>query len=158
MKSILSFRGQHSFLSNFYPLVEPIELTMDNGNVYKFLTIENAYQASKIDYKVYGYEQYHKMVVEFQHCSAKKAKSMGRIVSMKNNFDRINTMERLIELKFPIGSSLAQKLLDTNDYTLYEGNVWNDNFWGVDSKTLKGQNWLGVLLMHHREKLRNYNL
>jgi predicted NAD-dependent protein-ADP-ribosyltransferase YbiA (DUF1768 family) len=45
--------------------------------------------------------------------------------------------------------------LDTGEAKLEEGNRWGDEFWGVNLKTGRGKNWLGVLLMRVRNELRS---
>ena len=44
------------------------------------------------------------------------------------------------------------KLLDTGDTELIEGNNWHDTFWGVCKG--KGQNNLGKILMEVRKDIR----
>jgi hypothetical protein len=63
-------------------------------------------------------------------------------------------MEDLVRQKFTRHPDLKEKLLATGNRPLYEGNTWRDHFWGVSSKTLKGQNHLGKILMRVREDLR----
>ena len=49
---------------------------------------------------------------------------------------------------------LKALLLATGDAELQEGNTWNDTFWGVSSKTGKGKNTLGKILMKVRGELQ----
>ena len=60
-------------------------------------------------------------------------------------------MEKLLKLKFS-KYSLKQRLLNTGNAMLIEGNDWNDTFWGVCNG--KGQNHLGKLLMEIRKELQ----
>jgi predicted NAD-dependent protein-ADP-ribosyltransferase YbiA (DUF1768 family) len=45
-------------------------------------------------------------------------------------------------------------LLDTGNQEIREGNMWNDDFWGVCMKRNKGKNILGKILMDLREELK----
>jgi len=59
-------------------------------------------------------------------------------------------MWELLKQKFndPV---LKQKLLDTGDQELVEGNFWNDFTWGVCNGV--GKNWLGKMLVELRKRL-----
>ena len=47
-----------------------------------------------------------------------------------------------------------QKLLNTGDAEIQEGNAWGDLFWGVDIITGEGKNKLGKRIMLIRKILR----
>ena len=57
----------------------------------------------------------------------------------------------LVLEKFKQNPELKQKLLETGNQELIEGNTWNDTFWGVCNG--QGQNWLGKILMLARSEL-----
>ena len=58
-------------------------------------------------------------------------------------------------LKFTTSNDLfRQKLLSTGDAVLIE-RAPNDNYWAISTKTSKGQNMLGALLMATREFIRS---
>lgn len=59
-------------------------------------------------------------------------------------------MEDLLREKFQ-RKDLKQKLLDTGDAELIEGNTWGDTYWGMVGN--KGHNHLGRLLMKVREEI-----
>lgn len=62
----------------------------------------------------------------------------------------------LVQRKFSARNpELLRRLLDTGDLTLIEGNHWGDTFWGVDIRTGKGDNHLGMILMQVREQRRH---
>lgn len=61
-------------------------------------------------------------------------------------------MQDLVWQKFSNSPELAKMLLETGDAVLEEGNDWGDTFWGICDG--KGENHLGKILMHTREKLR----
>lgn len=63
---------------------------------------------------------------------------------------KLQIMEDLLVQKFAY-PELKEKLLQTGDQLLVEGNYWGDTFWGVDNKK-GGLNHLGKLLMKIREQ------
>jgi ribA/ribD-fused uncharacterized protein len=68
---------------------------------------------------------------------------------------KITAMMKGLRQKFPEGSELAQKLIDTGDLYLVEYAPWRsgpDRYWGVDAE-YKGLNWLGRCLMVRRDEL-----
>ena len=141
MDQIISFNGEFSFLSNFYP---------GRVNVYK--SAEAAYQAQKCenpdDRK------------QFIPLDAGHAKRLGRRVSVRPGWDemRVDVMRDVVHTKFRSNPDLAEKLLATEDAELIEGNCWHDNFFGdclcrACAKT-PGENWLGKILMDERSALK----
>lgn len=132
---IKGFKDEYAFLSNFYPCSIEYE-----GVVYH--SVENAYQAAK-----FLQSQRDKFVT----CTASKAKFYGKGILLQ---DRENIMFNLLTKKFS-HAKLAKMLLDTGDMDLIEWNTWGDTFWGICSKTMKGQNRLGVLLMNVRRNLQS---
>lgn len=137
--SIPYFRGPYSFLSNFY--LSEMEV---NGIV--FPALENAYQSLKTtDESAWPV---------FAKVSPSVAKQMGRKIPLRPDWEevKLDAMYQLVAIKFAVGTELAQKLLDTADRELIEGNTWNDRFWGICNG--KGENWLGRILMHWRSELR----
>jgi len=133
-----NFRGEYTFLSNFF--ICPI--TYEGLN---FPSVENAFQASKtlnLSERVY-----------FTRISAVEAKREGRKLSLRPDWEevKIKILTDLIKLKFQI-PDLRQRLLSTNNEELVEGNTWNDTFWGVCNGI--GQNNLGKILMMIREEIK----
>lgn len=136
-----SFKGEHAFLSNFYPT----KIVVD-GIVYR--SVEHAYQAAKTtDEKV-------KRVIRAKPY-ASEAKRLGDTVQKREDWDniKIGVMKELLDLKFAEGTELAEQLLSTGDEELAEGNWWGDTFWGVCKG--KGENHLGKLLMDRRKVLKS---
>jgi ribA/ribD-fused uncharacterized protein len=142
---IAFFRGRWEFLSNFYPSEVKLK-----GKTYP--TVEHAFQAAKT------LDEADRERIRLAE-TAGQAKAMGRKVALRsgwavgNNGIRVQVMRALLKQKFAPGTELAQKLLDTEDREIVEGNTWNDTFWGVCNG--KGKNRLGELLMAIREELRN---
>jgi ribA/ribD-fused uncharacterized protein len=140
MMTIDDFRGDYAFLSNFH--VAPVTV-----NHITYPTVEHAFQACKTVNEA-----------ERRHIAAAptpgEAKRRGRHATLRADWDevRITCMRSIVWCKFTQHPDLAEKLLATGDATLIEGNWWHDKFWGVCEG--KGQNWLGILLMETRERLR----
>lgn len=134
---IAGFFGPHRFLSNFFDAKVTLE-----GDTYP--SVENAYQAAKTKRHLRS---------AFQICSAGQAKTMGRSVVVRKDWDaiKVDVMRDLLMQKFAPGTEMAKKLLETNPRELIEDNTWGDTFWGRCKG--RGQNNLGRLLMQCRELL-----
>lgn len=129
MTTIDSFTGQYRFLSNFYPI--------SSG------TVEHLFQASK----TYDLEWMDKIL---NAPTPGEAKRLGRKAPLREDWDEIKLiiMENLLLHKFSI-PELRDKLLETGDAELAEGNWWGDTYWGKCNGL--GHNHLGRLLMKIRE-------
>jgi len=134
-----SFSGEYRFLSNFFP-------TKVNLEGIEFPTLENAYQAAKN----FDWER-RKM---FTTLSAGQAKREGQKTMMRPDWEQVKVliMTSLVRDKFTRNPELGQRLLETGDAMLIEGNHWGDTFWGVCKG--KGENHLGKVLMKVREELK----
>ena len=118
---IYYFRKEYDFLSNFHPA--PIKI---NGITYP--SSENAYMAAKtedLDLKKH-----------ISTLSAEDAKRLGRELKLRPHWEDIKVMEMQIILhhKFIQHPELGDRLINTGNSLLIEGNWWNDNFWGVHMK------------------------
>jgi N-glycosidase YbiA len=135
--SIESFSGEYRWLSNFWPA--PI--------VYRgmrFLTTEHAYQALKS-----GDPDEQRAIARLP--TPGKAKKAGtRIRCPDPNFDKLTVMLEINRLKYEI-PELREKLLETGDLEIIEGNTWGDVFWGVCDGA--GENHLGCILMQIRTEI-----
>jgi len=146
METITEFKEQYRFLSNFYQ--QPFS--------YQGLTYPNAeaaFQAQKCasEEEKVKYTTIKNPVV---------AKRMGKKEpNLPADWDERGTdiMEGILRAKFSI-SELAEKLLDTGDKVLIEGNHWHDNRWGhctcARCAEKPYENRLGAILMRIREELR----
>ena len=133
---ISDFRGENSFLSNFYPTRVSFE-----GLVY--LSSEAAYQAQKTidpDFKL-----------KFCTISAKDAKYLGSTIKIRPDWNNIkdDIMTRVVKCKFEQNNTIRKKLTDTLNDELVEENTWNDTYWGKCRG--KGMNMLGKILMEVRQ-------
>ena len=137
---ICGFFEEYRFLSNFYEA--PV--------TYRGLTYQNneaAFQAQKCLTE--------EEMRRFTALSARSAKSLGRRVALRPDWEevKVGIMEEIVRAKFTQNEDLAVKLINTGDRELIEGNTWRDLFWGVDLKTRKGKNNLGIILMKIRAEL-----
>jgi len=137
--AIDSFKGDHRFLSNFWPA--PILLF---GLSYP--TTEHAYQAAKCKWAVAAEN------IRLAETPG-KAKRMGREAQARSDWDliKLDIMRLITKLKYA-HPDLRILLLATGDQQLIEGNTWGDTFWGVCDGI--GENHLGRILMDVRDSLR----
>lgn len=134
-----SFRGEYSFLSNFYPVPH---------GVYGYATVEHFFVAMKSTDA--GYR------TRVRACAtAKDAKRMDRTVKLREDWEAIKNDVMLtgLRFKFKPDSDLARQLLATGDEVIEEANTWHDTYWGICNGV--GHNMLGKMLMTVREELRN---
>lgn len=135
---ITEFQGEYRWLSNFWLVDIPW------GADITFPSVENAYQGLK----TFNWSD----TERFVNMTPAEAKREGRLLEIRPDWDVIKpyVMLMLLKAKFK-NPELAQKLKDTEDALLIEGNTWGDTYWGqVDGK---GENWLGFLLMKVRDRL-----
>lgn len=135
-----NFRGDFSFLSNFYESTIYVD-----GERYR--SVEHAHQAYKtID------PWSRKLVREAK--TASDAKKLGKSVPLRDDWDavKIDLMRSFVRKKFE-NPFLRPLLVSTGDAELIESNTWNDTFWGVCKGV--GQNWLGRILMDVRDEIKN---
>lgn len=144
MKVIDDFSGEYAFLSNFYP-------AQINYKGMDYATTEHAYQAQKFLDKSDQLKIRNAGSPGNAKRLAKQFKKQGKV--RDNWFDmNLEVMLDVLRLKFAI-PELKQKLLDTGDAKLIEGNYWHDYFFGVCNG--RGQNHLGRLLMKVREEIKH---
>jgi hypothetical protein len=134
---IKRFSGKYRFLSNFY---------WHNG-----WCVELPFQAAKAKTE----EERQKIL----NCmDAREAKKLGRATKLREDWEevKVQVMLTLLRNKFKI-PELRQKLIETTNQKLVEGNTWHDNVWGdcyCDKCAHKhGRNLLGKLLMHVRQEI-----
>lgn len=141
-EKITTFIGEYCFLSNFYR--SPITWA---GKTWP--TVEHAYQAAKTSDPVV---QEAIRVLELPN----QAKRAGRYVQIRPDWEdvKVDLMMELVDIKFTQHPELKQRLLDTSDLYIEEGNTWRDTFWGVCPPGGSGKNFLGRILMSLRHFYR----
>lgn len=134
---INSFKDDYAFLSNMYETH-----VFYNGAHYN--NSEAAFQAQKNPEEA----------LKFIGVSGYMAKKLGKKVALRPDWDevKLQIMYEIVSAKFSQNETLKQKLIDTGNATLIEGNTWNDRFWGVCNG--EGENHLGKLLMRVRLELK----
>ena len=145
MPVIDRFRGEHFFLSNFFPAVTP-----HRGR--EFPTSEHAFAAAKTTDEA-------TIAAIVATPDPGEAKQIGRSAPLVGDWDarRFEVMEEIVTAKFTYNSGLADKLVATAGVLLVEGNTWHDQTWGSctcpDHQQIPGGNALGVILMSVRLRL-----
>jgi len=136
---INEFSGEYRWLSNFWSCV----VTLDG---IPYPTIENAYQAAKTMNNIER--------IPFQYISPFHAKSMGRKISLRLDWDFVkpHIMKSLLIEKFE-QEEFREKLINTDNSPIIEGNTWGDVYWGVCDG--KGKNLLGIMIMDIRADIHN---
>lgn len=139
-KAISEFRNENYFLSNYYPA--QIQ--------YKGVTFKNneaAFQSMKCPERIW----------EFCRLEPNEAKRLGRKVKLRDDWEYIkdDVMYEICMAKFSQNQDLSNRLINTGNAELFEGNTWGDTIWGVCDG--KGENRLGKILMRIRERLQISN-
>lgn len=143
---ITRFRDKHAFLSNFYR--SPVK-----AYGVLFPTAEHAFVAAKLQ------NPNTKQLLGIRNLySPTDARSYGRHIKLRPDWEqvKVDMMRIILERKF-YPDEMCQKLLDTGDQELIEGNYHGDYFWGKCKvgTEWKGRNQLGKLLMEIRERKIN---
>jgi hypothetical protein len=137
---INEFQDEYRFLSNFYYskiLYEGIE----------YPSVEHAFQAAKTLDK-----ELRLFMSKMKSCN--DVKGYGRKVDLREDWEQVKlqVMYDLVKIKFTSNNYLKQKLIETENEELIEGNYWNDFYWGICNG--KGENHLGKILMKVRKELQ----
>lgn len=135
---INKFRNEYYFLSNYYMAPVTYDTVTYSNN-------EAAFQAQKVPED----ERY-----LFVNATPNEAKRLGRLCKLREDWEdvKIDIMKEIVTAKFEQNPDLAEKLLNTGDEYLEEGNTWGDKIWGTVNGI--GANHLGQILMEVRDKLR----
>ena len=144
-KAINRFDGEYAFLSNFYDF--PV-----SAHGISYQNSEAAFQAQKCEDV--------KDRLEFRTMTAREAKKAGRKVKLRQHWDGMKDDEMLLILRNKFSNpEMAEKLLDTGNRELVEGNYWHDNYWGnctcEKCRNVEGKNKLGQMLMVIRDEQRS---
>ena len=141
-RKVKQFNGEYRWLSNFW---NKNVLIVHEG--ITFTSNENFYQAMKtkdVDKRI--------QISKMNEADAKaEGKWIEKSHMFRDNWDEIKESVMLYGLKQKFKNPIMkQKLLDTEDMVIEEGNTWNDREWGICLKTGEGENKLGKLLMKIR--------
>lgn len=141
METINTFRDEYFFLSNFYEA--PIVF---GGITYN--SNEAAFQAQKT------FDENER--IRISQMSPAMAKKAGRCVKLRSDWEEVKNdfMYAICLAKFAQNPDLMNKLFQTGNKILVEGNTWNDKEWGVCDG--EGKNKLGKILMDVRGYLREH--
>ena len=134
-----NFKGEYFFLSNFYP-------TKIKYNGIQYLNNEAAFQAQKCTTM--------EDRIKFSYLNPSDAKKLGRRIILRNDWEsvKISIMREIVFEKFKQNPHLTEKLLDTGNIYLEEGNNWGDRIWGTVNGV--GRNELGKILMEVRKEIK----
>lgn len=140
------FRGDQWYRSNFYP-----SKIIIRGQEWP--TSEHVFQAAKfIDPDTRELIR----VCETARLAKQLAQELKDEVRPDWKKISISVMYKTLKLKFNQNPNLITKLKNSTDH-IVEDNYWHDNFWGdchCDAcKDIKGENWLGKLLMRLRDEM-----
>jgi ribA/ribD-fused uncharacterized protein len=127
-----------------------------------FKTNENFYQAMKLPKEEVNLR---KQIAYMLPNKAKLAlRDQNKFITRWDWTDdlKLQVMEFGLRWKFqPEALYWHPKLISTGDEELIEINTWHDNFWGncicAKCEKIKGQNWLGKLLMKIRQEYKHVN-
>lgn len=138
---IKEFKGKYYFLSNYSK--SDIKI-----NDITFLNAESAFHSFK-DMKRQS---------QFENLDPATAKRKGRNVKLRGDWESVKDeiMYLVVKEKFKQNEELREKLIETGNEYLEEGNTWNDTYWGVCNG--KGKNKLGKILMKVRSEMKNIEL
>lgn len=137
------FNGEYLFLSNFYEGEEFEYKGM------KFRNSEAAFHSQKDVLRE----------KEFEGLRPSDSKKLGRRVNLRNDWEDVKEqiMYDICLAKFSQSETLKEKLLNTGDKCLIEGNSHGDSCWGkIYSQKYNqwvGDNKLGKILMKIRREL-----
>lgn len=139
---INEFKGDYRFLSNFF-----MTDVMYDGQLWP--SSEHAYMAAKTTCSMT------RALINSAPTPA-EAKKIGRNLVLRPGWDSMKyaIMHEILMDKFERNAIIRQKLIDTGDQQLVEGNWWGDKIWGVCLKTGQGQNKLGEALMTVRTHMQ----
>ena len=143
MPQIISFKGEHFFLSNFFPISVYYE-----GIHYP--SSEHAYVGAKTTDRHLKEE-----IAKVK--TAGEVKKIGRFIDLRPDWEevKVNEMRKILSVKFsPFRSDMPIRTMleATAPYELIEGNTWGDTFWG-QCPIGNGKNMLGKLLMELRDDI-----
>lgn len=158
---IREFRGKYVFLSNYYyaPFIWnnriwthveiPYQLVKTIIVSSSSLPLQSSSMSSD---RIYISDA---MYDEWKYLLPSQAKARGRRQTTHSDLWEklhLSIMEQLVYEKFSQSDELKDKLINTNNKKLIEGNYWKDTYWGVCNGV--GDNHLGKILEKVRERIK----
>ncbi len=139
---IKEFQGEYRWLSNFWPVQIKYK-----GRV--FHNVENAFHSEKSD------DSFFKDFCKLESNPKIVKKRQLDMITLRSDWGnvKVEIMEELTRIKYH-NLELQQKLLDTGNQEIQEGNSWDDTFWGINLETGKGENRLGKIIMKIRDEIK----
>jgi len=143
--AIIRFRAPHGFLSNM------AACRVDYDGI-EYASVEHAFAAAT------SLELAYREKIQ-RSANPVAAKRMAKSAKVRPGWNemQVGVMLALLRQKFA-KYKFRNLLLSTGDALLVEGNAHGDSYWGMsfDGKgRLRGENWLGRLLMTVRKEERN---
>lgn len=150
------FRGKYLPFSNMYPLDAWVET--DRGILVP--TAEHAYMANRfVDPSVHiAIAAARAIETEERWRDALASKELahyyikqGKELTYQDDEEKIAIMDRVIRQKLARNAAIRALLLETGEEEIFEGNNWDDRFWGVSPiGSRNGANHLGRIYMNLR--------
>ena len=145
--AIERFRGEHYYLSSMYPLENGVQIP--DGRVVS--CVEIAYLPERFVDEA----DREKVLAAPDGFAAKRLtnelQETGSPIRPDWELGKLSVMRVYVAQKFERHPELMERLAETGDEEIYEGNNRGDNFWGVTPIGGRhGQNWLGRILMDTR--------
>lgn len=146
-----NFEYKGKWIFNWFSNMIPFDKPLIYQNI-KFYSVENFYQAMKIDKKYFNERKYIASLSPHQSkIEIRKNKYKEKYNKNFNNI-KLDVMEYALKYKFK-QKPFFDILKRTEKEMIIEWNNWIDKFWGVYVKDNKGQNNLGKLLMKIRKEI-----
>jgi len=117
---------------------------------YEYISVEHFYQAKKSnDPSVW------EMFSTKNNLTVSEAKKQGQCLEIRSDWETVKyyVMYEGLKQKYSKNPELRELLLSTADKQIIEYCWWNDQVWGMFSKTDTGCNALGKLLMTLRKEI-----
>ena len=137
-EEILQFKEEYAFLSNDYPAVVTYE-----GVAYPCAA--SAFLSTKFD------DPAEKKAIARMRLDKVKQKYNAKPGTAEGEEHKRSIMEEIVRLKFQQHPELMDRLIETGNKRLINGNK-KDEFWGVNPITWEGKNHLGTILMEVRSE------
>lgn len=140
------FENENEIYSNFYIR----QIYLDNK---WWKSTEHYYQAQKA-----RNEEDEELIRNAK--TPNEAKKLGRQIKCRKGWEKIkvDVMRKALRAKFTQHQDLKERLINTDDEILVEGNWWHDCYWGScycdHCISREKKNMLGILLMELRDQLR----